>query len=123
MTKINRDRIHIVKKGNVTAGTTDIDLSHVPAANRVWHIKRITFGTTAINDGLSDWFEVDWGIGGTREVLIQAFLTGNTFTFPIDRVFEGNGSNLFRLKRKNNSASDKNMFIMMEGFKRIGDVL
>ena len=122
MTKTNRDRIHIVKKGNVTAATTDTDLTNVPAANKLWHIKRITFGTTAVNDGLSDWFEVDWGIGGTREVIAQAFLMGNTWTFPIDRVFDGDGTNLFRLKRQNNSAVDKKMFILFEGFKRNGDL-
>ena len=120
--KINRDRIHIVRKGNVTAGATDTHLTIAPPANRVWHIKRITFGTTSINDGLSDWFEVDWGIGGTREVLAQAFLMGSTFTFPIDRTFQGDASKLFRLKRENNSTSNKKMFILFEGFKRIGDI-
>lgn len=122
MTKVDRDRIHIVKKGTVTAGTTDTHLSTVVPAARSWHIKRITFADESINDGLSGFFEVDWGIGATREVIAQAFLTGNTFVFNIDRSFDGDGSKLFRLKRTNPSASDKKMFLMFEGLKRIGDL-
>lgn len=122
MAKKDRNRIHIVKKGNVTAGDTDIDLTNVIPAAKVWHLKRITFGSTALDDGLSDWFEIDWGIGGTRETIIQAMLRGNTFTFDINRVFQGDGTNLFRIKRQNNSAANKKMFVMIEGFKREGDV-
>lgn len=122
MTKVNRDRIHVVKKGNVTTLTTDTALSAVPPSGRIWHIKRITFADESINDGLSGFFEVDWGIGGTREVIAQAYLEGNTFTFDIDRTFVGDGSMLFRYKRTNPSASNKKMFLMVEGFKRIGDI-
>ena len=120
--KTDRDRIHIVKKGNVAAATTETDLSAVVPASKSWHIKRITFGDESINDGLSGFFEVDWGIGATREVLSQGFLMGNTFVFLIDRSFQGDGSKLFRFKRTNPSASAKKMFLMIEGFKREGDL-
>ena len=122
--KIIRSRIHVVLKGNVTANLTDIHTTIAVPAAKIWHIKRITFGTTAINDGLSDHFEVDWGIGvqSNREVLIQAFLLGNSWTFPIDRTFHGDGTDVFRLKRTNNSSTDKKMFILFEGFKREGDL-
>ena len=123
MAKTDRSRIHIVKKGNVAAATTDTQLSIVVPSNKCWHIKRITFGDEAINDGLSGHFEIDWGIGGTREVISQGFLMGNTFVFNIDRTFDGDGSKLFRFKRTNPSASAKKMFIMFEGFKREGDLL
>jgi len=123
MTKVNRDRIHIVKKGIVTAGDTDTHLTIAPPVGRIWHIKRKTFADESINDGLSGFFEVDWGIGGSREVLAQAYLAGNTFTFHIDRTFLGDGSKLFRLKRTNPSGSNKKMFLMVEGFKRIGDII
>ena len=118
---INRSRVQLIHENAIPSG---IDLQTSPAipAGQTWQITRIIFADKSIGDGLSGGFKVDWGSGSTFEVLAAAYLEGNTIDLPINKVFTGDSVKHFRLIRQNNSAPNKEMFIMVEGFQRIGDL-
>ena len=120
MTKIARERIQTIYQNAITG--TDTQSSPSIPTGQIWQVSRIIFADKGINDGLSGAFLVDFGSGGSREVIAAAYLTGNTIVLPIDRTFLGDGSKVFRFIRVNNSVVSKEMFLMVEGFKRIGDV-
>jgi hypothetical protein len=122
MAIIARDRVQTIHNNIVTANTTDVESSPAIPLGQVWQISRIIFADQGINDGLSGGFQVDFGTGGSREIILAAYLLGNTIAININRTFTGDGINVFRYIRENISPTDKKMFIMVEGFKRIGDL-
>jgi len=121
MAIIARDRIQIVHNGSIPNGI-DVQNSPIIPTGQRWHISRIIFADKGINDGLSGGFQVDFGSGGSREILASAYLTGNTIILDINRTFTGDGVKLFRYIRVNEAAVSKEIFLMVEGFKRFGDV-
>lgn len=116
-----RERIQIIHNGSIAPGN-DIQLSPVIPADQVWHVTRIIFADKAINDGMSGGFQVDFGSGGTREIILSAYLLGNTIAVDVSRDFTGDGVAVFRYIRSNNAVVSKELFLMVEGFKRIGDI-
>jgi hypothetical protein len=122
MAVVTRDRVQVIHSSIVAASDTDVQISPSIPNGQVWQIQRIIFADHAINDGISGGFQVDFGIGSNREILLAAYLMGNTIAVDIKRTFTGNGTNVFRYIRKNNSIVSKDMFLMVEGFKRIGDL-
>jgi len=119
MAVIDRERVQVVHAGSISVGT-NIENSPVIPVDQRWHITRLIFADKGINDGMSGGFQVDFGSGGSREILASAYLTGETVIISINRTFTGNGSALFRYIRVNNAAVPKELFLMVEGFKRIG---
>ena len=122
MAKISRDRVQVIHDDAVSAGSVDVLTSPIIPNGQIWQITRIIMADKAINDGISGGFLVDFGSGGTREILTAAYLLGNTMIVPISKVFAGDGVKRFRFIRENNAAIAKKMFLMVEGFKRIGDI-
>lgn len=120
MTITSRDRIQIVYREAIAPGI-DVQSSTVIPSGQIWHVTRIIFADHSVNDGISGGFQVDFGSGGSRDIVLAGYLTGNTIAIDINRSFTGDGSAVFRYIRENNSATDKKMFLMAEGFKRIGD--
>ena len=118
MAAIPRDRIQIIRNNSIAVGT-DVQSSPVVPSGQEWHITRIIFADKGIDDGLSGAFQVDFGSGGSREILMAAYLTGSTLALDINRTFTGDGSAVFRYIRVNNAAVAKDMFLMVEGFKRL----
>jgi len=118
---ISRDRVQVVYNNEVAPTSVVIETSPIIPAGQSWQISRVIFGDRAIGDGMSGGFQVDWGNGGSWEVIAAAWLTGNTMEFKVNRAFTGDGVKKFRYIRLNKSASSKEMFLMAEGFKRIGD--
>ena len=117
---ISRDRVQIIHDNSIPTGN-DVQLSPIIPDGEIWQVSKITFADKAINDGLSGGFQVDFGAGGSFEILQSAYLVGDTLVVNINRVFTGDGAKTFRFIRANNSAVPKEMFLMVEGFKRIGD--
>lgn len=118
---ISRERVQVIHNNAVAATTTNVASSPIIPNGQIWQISRITFADKSINDGLSGGFQIDFGSGGSREIIGSAYLTGNTIVLTINRTFMGDGSAVFRYIRVNNSSVSKDMFLMIEGFKRIGD--
>lgn len=118
---IQRSRVQVIHNNAIPAGI-NVESSPIVPSGQTWQITRIIFADNAIDDGLSSGFQVDFGSGGTREILAAAYLLGNTLIVPINRTFTGDGSAVFRYIRENKSVSTKDMFLMIEGFKRIGDI-
>lgn len=118
---IARNRIQIIHGNSIPVGN-DIQTSAVVPDGQVWQITHITFADKAINDGMSGGFQVDFGTAGSREIIMAAYLLGNTISVPIKRTFTGDGIKVFRFIRTNAAAVAKEMFLLVEGFKRIGDI-
>lgn len=118
---IVRDRIQTIHNNSIAVGN-DIQTSPVIPTGQVWQITRIIFADKAINDGMSGGFQVDFGTGSTREIIMASYLLGNTIAMTINKTFTGDGVKVFRYIRTNNGAMAKDMFLMVEGFKRIGDI-
>lgn len=124
MATTSRDLIQQVYRSNIAAGTTDIQVVGTPPAGERWQVSRVIFADEGINDGLSGAFAVDWGTGpaASRQIITATHLTGNTYCEHLSQVLLGDGTNELRVIRKNNGATPKEMVIILEGFKRIGDL-
>ncbi len=121
MTTIVRDRIEIIEESDIGGNTEDIQTHIIPAGEK-WQIKRITFAD--IKQPSNQWsgsFKVDFGVDLDRELLMVAYLLGQTISLDINRVFVGNGTKGFRVIRDNLGAQSKPMFVFVEGFKRNSD--
>ena len=118
MPVISRDRVQVVHEGSIIPGP-DIKQSPIIPAGETWMISRIIFADGGIGDGISGAFRVDYG---TTDILLAAYLTGNTMAIEINREFTGDGAKRFRFIRVNHSAEDRSMVIIVEGRKKIGGV-
>jgi hypothetical protein len=121
MAIISRDPIQVVYDSSISPGV-DVQSSPVIPNGEKWEITRVIFADKAINDGMSGGFQLDFGSGGSREIIFAAYLLGQTQCLEINKIFVGDGSAVFRYIRENNAAVAKKMFVMVEGFKRIGDI-
>ncbi len=120
MTIVSRDRIEIVVEGEVGGNEVDTNTVIIPDTE-IWQIERITFAD--VKEPSNNWsgkFKVDFGAVGSRELIGAVFLFGSTIPLDIRRVFQGNGIKEIRIIRENLGNQAKEMFVFVEGFKRIG---
>jgi hypothetical protein len=115
-----RERVQLIYNDAISG--TDIQLSPVIPAGQKWQVGRIIFADKNIGDNISGGFQIDWGSSGAWEVVFAGYLTGATHCIEIKQIFEGDGTKRLRMIRQNNSPTAKEMFLMVEGNKRIGDL-
>lgn len=116
----SRDRVQLSYRDEVAPGNK-IDLTGVIPAGEVWQVSYALFSDKNIGDNISGGFSFEWGAGGGWEIIHIGFLTGNIHRLDINRSFTGDGLSRFRTIRQNNSASNKDMIVVLEGFKKNGD--
>lgn len=115
-----RSRVQKSFRDEVPPGNK-IDLMTAIPNEEIWQVSWALFSDKNIGDNISGGFALEWGSGGEWEVIHIGFLTGNIHRLDINRSFTGNGTKRFRIIRQNNSAVNKDMLVVLEGFKRIGD--
>ena len=115
---ITRESFRVIFDDNV--GTTPTINTSAPVPNgEAWTIQRVIFGDRNVGDNKSGGFKFEFGNGGSLEVITLAWLTGQTKEIIINKQFEGDGVKQFRATRVNGSPAPKNMFVIIEGFKRL----
>lgn len=115
---ITREAFRVIFDDNV--GTTpSVDSSAPVPAGEIWTIQRVIFGDRNIGDNKSGGFKFEFGNGGSIEVITLAWLTGDTKEIVINKQYPGDDVKRFRITRVNGSATAKNMFAIIEGFKRL----
>jgi hypothetical protein len=118
---IQRTKIQILHESDVGIGVTTNESTAIPDGES-WQINRVIFGDMSLNDTKTGIFKVDFGDDTAREILAMAYLTGNTMIFDVNKTFIGDGTKTFMFYRESQSNPAKKMFILMQGFKRIGDI-
>ena len=120
MAVVTRDEVKRVFRGNVAAGATDsVETESVPTGQR-WQIATVVFADQGIGDSKSGAYSFEWGTTGAWDLVEAAYLTGNTWRQELNRVFTGDGTKRFRIRRQNTSAVARDMVVILTGFKRIG---
>ena len=120
MATIARDEVKKVIRGNVAGLATDtFETENVPAGQK-WQISSVVFADQSVGDGKSGAYSLEWGAPGAFDLVEAAYLTGNTWCQELHRVFTGDGTKRFRVRRQNTSALPKDMVVIISGFKRIG---
>lgn len=119
MTIISRDYVLFNEDSDVSANSISVFQAPVQPNGEVWQILRIIFADKNIGDNISGGFLVDFGTGGTREIIAQAFLTGDTCDKSFQRETTGDGVKRLRIIRENNSLAAKKMVCMVEAIKKI----
>ena len=123
MAKINRGRLKKQYTGQVLKKSEEVDLyDPIPDGER-WQLSWVLFADESKGTKESGGFLVEFGEGTTWDFVAGAYLTGDTFQFQVNQIYIGDGVKHFRLKRINDSNDDKNMLIVVDGFKRIGDIV
>ena len=115
---VSREFFRFIRDNSIVPGLANFDTNPVPAGEN-WQITRAIFSDQNIGDNKSGGFKLEWGASGTFQTITACFQTGDTIDLPINRQFEGDGTNFFRLTRFNFSSQNKFMTVIIEGFKRI----
>ena len=116
---VSRNKVVFNEDGDVPSSNFTIFEAPITPNGETWQITRIIFADKNMGDNISGGFLVDYGSGGTREVVAQAFLTGNTLDLPMQVTFTGDGVNRLRIIRENNSLTPKKMIAMVIAIKRL----
>jgi len=116
---VTRNKVVFNEDSDVPSSNFTIFSAPITPDGETWQIQRILFADKNMGDNISGGFIVDYGSGVTRDVVAQAFLTGNTLDLPMQETVTGDGVKRLRIIRENNSLTPKKMIAMVIAIKRL----
>lgn len=114
--EISRTRVVFNVNNSVASNNFDIFQAPIIPNGETWQITRVLFADFNTGDNRSGGFLVDYGSSDPREIIAQAYLTGNTIDLSLQTLVVGDGIKRLRIIRENNSSQSKKLVAMVVAF-------